>query len=134
MTASADYGVSIVESFTPPKQWIPGQKVNKDVYDVNTGNIAAFVNDDISGILTYTYETTVSTFDATNGVVLEDTALTDIDGATTMEAGAVLAWTDTDEPLGTKVSARYDEDPAVAGRWTPNKNGDYIFRRTIKKV
>lgn len=132
LTATSDYGVSIVESFTPPKQWIPGQKINKDVYDVNTGNIAAFVNDDISGILTYTYEITVSTFDATNGVVLEDTALTEIDGATTMEAGSVLAWTNTDEPLGTKISARDDEDPAVANRWTPTNNGDYIFRRTIK--
>nr|MCR5109452.1 SipW-dependent-type signal peptide-containing protein [Ruminococcus sp.] len=34
LTASADYGVSIVESFTPPANWIPGQTVNKDVYAV----------------------------------------------------------------------------------------------------
>ena len=31
MTASANYGVSIVEDFTPPEDMTPGQKVNKDV-------------------------------------------------------------------------------------------------------
>ena len=56
LTASNDYGVSIVESFTPPANWLPGQTVNKDVYAVNTGNIAAFVKESISGNLTYTYE------------------------------------------------------------------------------
>ncbi|MCR4760923.1 MAG: BsaA family SipW-dependent biofilm matrix protein [Oscillospiraceae bacterium] len=43
LTASADYGVSIVEDFTPPSDWLPGQKINKDVSAVNTGNIGAFV-------------------------------------------------------------------------------------------
>lgn len=43
LTASADYGVSIVEDFTPPEDWLPGQEINKDVSAVNTGNIAAFV-------------------------------------------------------------------------------------------
>gem|GEM_PF-823017 len=42
LTASADYGVSIVEDFTPPKQMVPGQEVDKDVAIVNTGNIDAF--------------------------------------------------------------------------------------------
>ena len=43
LSANADYGVSIVESFAPPENWLPGQEVNKDVYAVNTGNVAAFV-------------------------------------------------------------------------------------------
>lgn len=43
LTASADYNVSIVEDFQPPKEWIPGQTVNKDVAAVNTGNVDAFV-------------------------------------------------------------------------------------------
>lgn len=43
LTASADYNVSIVEDFQPPKDWIPGQTVNKDVSAVNTGNVDAFV-------------------------------------------------------------------------------------------
>ena len=36
LTANSDYGVSIVESFAPPANWLPGQTVNKDVYAVNT--------------------------------------------------------------------------------------------------
>jgi len=52
--------VQIVESFTPPANWIPGQNINKDVYAINTGNIAAFVNEDVSGVLTYTVEQKVS--------------------------------------------------------------------------
>ena len=43
LTAHADYGVSIVEDFTPPEDWTPGQKINKDVSAVNTGNVDAYV-------------------------------------------------------------------------------------------
>ena len=31
LSANADYGVSIVESFAPPENWLPGQQINKDV-------------------------------------------------------------------------------------------------------
>ncbi|MBQ1388478.1 MAG: hypothetical protein IIY78_02515, partial [Clostridia bacterium] len=31
LTATADYGVSIVEDFTPPENWIPGQEIEKNV-------------------------------------------------------------------------------------------------------
>ena len=43
LTASANYGVSVVEDFTPPEDWTPGQKINKDVSAVNTGNVDAYV-------------------------------------------------------------------------------------------
>ncbi|SDB58959.1 alternate signal-mediated exported protein, CPF_0494 family [Ruminococcaceae bacterium FB2012] len=43
LSASADYNVSITEDFTPPEDWTPGQKINKDVSAVNTGNVDAFV-------------------------------------------------------------------------------------------
>ena len=43
LTASANYGVSIVEDFTPPIDWLPGQTINKDVSAVNTGNVDAYV-------------------------------------------------------------------------------------------
>ena len=56
MTASSDYGVSIVESFAPPKNWIPGQEVDKDTYAVNTGSIPAYVRNDVSGVLSLTTE------------------------------------------------------------------------------
>lgn len=42
LTASSNYGVTIAENFTPPENWIPGQKINKDVGVVNTGNVDAF--------------------------------------------------------------------------------------------
>ena len=43
MTASADYGVTISEDFTPPENWVPGQEIEKNVYITNTGNVDAFV-------------------------------------------------------------------------------------------
>ena len=56
LTASADYDVRIVESFAPPANWLPGENVNKDVYALNTGSIGAYVNEDVSSVLTYTVE------------------------------------------------------------------------------
>ena len=135
MTANSDYGVSIVESFTPPKNWQPGQEINKDVYAVNTGNIDAFVKETVKGVLDYTYESKVANW-STDCVTLEDTAKTVIDGATTEEAGGFLAWTSVTEGTsgyiapGTVVSARETEEPAVDGRWTPTAEGVYIFRRS----
>ena len=66
MTANADYGVSIVESFAPPMNWIPGQKVDKDVYTINTGNVGAYVGMDISGALSIVKEETVDSTTAIN--------------------------------------------------------------------
>lgn len=43
LSSSADYGVSIAESFQPPENWVPGQEVNKDAFATNTGNVDAFV-------------------------------------------------------------------------------------------
>lgn len=215
LTATSDYGVSIVESFTPPKMWVPGQEINKDVYAVNTGSIAAFVKENVSGILNYTFERKVGSWDKTC-LELNDATKTAIDGVTTNEAGGFLAWTDAttkalsfdgttavkegnkagnivaknsthgngsgnenftyeyvkdgktyvgtsaakngefylvkqddavdksdtantltlseiDVPvaLGELASARENEDPAVASRWTPTETGTYIFRRSI---
>jgi len=43
LSANSDYNVTIAEDFQPPENWLPGQKVNKDVSAVNTGNVDAFV-------------------------------------------------------------------------------------------
>lgn len=117
---------------------IPGQEVNKDVYAVNTGSIAAFVKENVSAKLTYTYEDLVDNFDPTC-VELGEKVVTSIDGATTEEAGGFLAWTNAIDSttgerydVGSVNSAREQENPAVAGRWTPLAKGDYIFRRAIK--
>ena len=93
LTANADYGVSIVESFVPPKNWLPGQEINKDVYAVNTGNVDAYVKEKITGILNYTYEQVIDTL-APDCVQLTPDRIAAIDGATTEEAGGYLAWTD----------------------------------------
>lgn len=125
LSANADYGVSIVESFAPPANWLPGQEVNKDVYAVNTGNIAAFVNEDVKGVLNYTYEKLETAPNTTKGVVLNKEDVAGIEGATTTEAGSVLAWTNTAEALGNK-----DVKEDGSG-WTPSAPGVYIFRRSI---
>ena len=69
LSASADYGAKIVESFAPPKNWIPGQKVDKDVYATNTGNIGAYVGMDISGALSIVKEVTVDPSTITTNAV-----------------------------------------------------------------
>jgi predicted ribosomally synthesized peptide with SipW-like signal peptide len=100
LTANADYGVSIVESFVPPKNMLPGQQVNKDVYAVNTGTIGAFVKETVSGKLNYTYEKRVTTApdqeaDATERakyVELDENVRRAIDGSTSQEAGGYLAY------------------------------------------
>lgn len=143
LTANADYGVSIVESFAPPANWLPGEQVNKDVYAVNTGTIDAFVKETVSGKLTYTYELKTEDFDPTKCVKLTKAEAATIDGAITEEAGGFLAWSidangDPCMAPGPINSARPedvaddDNDPAVnTPRWTPPKTGAYIFRRSI---
>ena len=129
LTATSDYGVSIVESFAPPKNWVPGEEVNKDVYAVNTGSVDAFVKETVSGILNYTYERTINTF-SPDCVELKPQTAESIDGAVNNEAGGFLAWTSTDEALGVKNIASRPQDGST-GKWTPSKEGIYIFRRAI---
>lgn len=105
---------------------IPGQQVNKDVYAVNTGSMDAFVKETISGVLNYTYETRVSTWDAD---CIELTSNTPIDGVTTEEGGAFLAYAPAGVQTGVIRSERVED--ATAGRWTPEVEGLYIFRRSI---
>ena len=130
--------------------WQPGQEVNKDVYAVNTGSIAAFVKETISGELNYDYEIMVEEFDPNTCVQITGTEARVIDGATKEEAGGFLVWTnakDATDPTkpaitpGPVNSARNDDvdetetgenDPGVADpKWTPPASGDYIFRRSV---
>ena len=126
LTANSDYGVSIVESFTPPKNWIPGQEINKDVYAVNTANIDAFVKENVKGVLNFTYEYKANTLDD-DCLKLNELEVAAIDGVTSEESGGFLAWTDTDEELGVK-NVVMGEDSG----WKPTKKGIYIFRRGIQ--
>jgi len=61
LSANADYDVSIVESYAPPKNFLPGQKVNKDVYATNTGSIGAFVEESVTSKLSITKEVDTTT-------------------------------------------------------------------------
>lgn len=128
LTANADYGVSIVESFAPPANWLPGQAVNKDVYATNTGNIGAFVEEDISGVLTITTEKSVDTWSA-DCVVLTD------EERYSMEAGSFLALKpegDNTNQLGNQVIIRpADQGTPPTTDFTPAAEGLYVFRRQI---
>ncbi|WP_026052877.1 BsaA family SipW-dependent biofilm matrix protein [Ruminococcus flavefaciens] len=90
LTASADYGVSISESFTPPTEWLPGQEIKKEVAAVNTGNIAAYVRLDLKHALQGTQAgdgVAYSSSVATTGL----TPLT-ANEIKTLEAGGYLAY------------------------------------------
>lgn len=117
LTASADYGVSISESFTPPTEWLPGQEIKKEVAAVNTGNIAAYVRLDLKHALQGTqagdgvaYSSTVTTTGLTPLTANE---------IKTLEAGGYLAYTDATGVATGAVSA------------TPTAKGLYIYRRQI---
>ncbi len=101
---------------------------------MNTGSIDAFIRDEISGKLTVEYEQLVGVFPSggTGAVELSSAELADtlIDGATTMEAGAFLAWSsDSNAKLGI-ISAREADAPLDSG-FFPESGHDYLFRRNI---
>lgn len=94
LSASADYGVTIAEDFTPPENWVPGQKIDKNVGIVNTGNVDAFVRTWLEGEMRVVKETSTAVekwdtgnnkfTDLASGVLstaltaVEDTTLTDL--------------------------------------------------------
>jgi len=134
LTANADYGVSIVESFAPPENWVPGQEVNKDVYAVNTGNVAAFVEETVSGKLTITTEV------AKDDISANSVKLTAAERYA-VEAGSYLAYKpDTsNKELGVQVVSMIPDATNLEGYttadaatdFTPDAAGLYVFRRSI---
>lgn len=159
LTASADYGVSVVEDFTPPEDWTPGQKINKDVSAVNTGNVAAFtrlgllydskltVADD--GVAVPESATAASSADKASWVELKKVASTtntptggnavnnsanevsllQAGGALVVAAGAVVTPSD-------KWNERSGDDETAtdysgASQYKPSKTGLYIFKRMV---
>lgn len=124
LTASADYGVSITETFTPPEEWIPGQEINKDVSAVNTGNLSALVKLAFEGALTLKAEgdgVAVSGFASADKDTLDKLTAADV---TSLQAGGYLAvapeGVDTGI-VGTDFDATEDDVPGL-----------YLFRREIK--
>lgn len=138
LSANADYDVSIVESFAPPENWLPGQKVTKEVYAVNTGDIPAYVRERVSGALTITREEAVAS-DQFNTQKAELTTLTKAERYVT-EAGSYLALkpaadtaNNTGDLIVSMVPSGTDLDGYVgdATSFTPAAEGLYVFRRTI---
>lgn len=128
LSANADYNVSIVESFAPPENWLPGTSVNKDVYATNTGNIGAFVREDVSGVLTITNEKPVDTFG-------DDCVELKPEERYVMEAGSFLAYKPeaSNAKLGNQIVIRPGDNNGVPAEtdFTPDKDGLYVFRRKI---
>ena len=127
LSANADYNVQIVESFTPPNNWLPGQEVKKDVYATNTGNIGAFVREDINGALTITKEKATPTLTA-NSIKLS------AEERYVMEAGSFLAYKPaaSEKVLGDQIVIRPDDAEGTAlTDFQPDKEGLYVFRRSI---
>ena len=87
LSASANYGVTIAEDFTPPENLVPGQKVNKDVSVVNTGNIDALVRVHLEGAMNVLKENAVaSEIDIKTGIP-SGTTLTDVADADLIALG-----------------------------------------------
>ncbi len=83
LSASAEYGVAIAESFQPPENWVPGQEINKDASAVNTGNVDAFVRMWLDGNMrllqqSKTAANTNAKYDTTNSFNTITGALTDV--------------------------------------------------------
>ena len=148
LTAKADYGVSITEDFTPPEDWTPGQKINKDVSAVNTGNIDAFVR---LGLM-YDSKLTVGG----EGEEVPPTAPAEAARAkwielkkesnaqdetanevTLLQAGGTLVYAagELDNSQASNVSAGDDTgthtDYAGPDQFKPKKTGLYLFRRAV---
>jgi len=128
LSANADYDVRIVESFEPKRNWEPGETINKDVYATNTGSIAAYAKETITGVLTITNEVPTSTFNAAKCVELTE------EERYVMEAGSYLAYkpAESAKVLGSQAVIRpADQGTTVKTDFTPDKTGLYVFRRSI---
>ena len=67
LSASAKYDVTISEDFQSPENWVSGQKINKDVSAVNTGNVDAFVRMWLGGQMRLLNEETTNMVEAPTG-------------------------------------------------------------------
>lgn len=123
LTASADYGVAITETFTPPSDWLPGQKILKEVAAVNTGNIDAFVRLDLKHDIKGTANGEGVTYVKDNVDTAQLAEKLSQEERILLQAGGYLAFSDAEDFTGAKAINSHD--------YTPTKKGLYIFRRQI---
>ena len=134
LSASADYNVSIIEDFVPPKQFTPGQTVKKEEAVVNTGSVDAFVKQTISGVLTVTVE--VPTTEIPTDAKKDDYVTLSQKEFGTLEAGSMLAWKpagDTKNRTGVMIGLGITQDEKE-NDFTPDATGLYVFRRAVQKT
>lgn len=131
ISASNEYNVVVKENFIPPNNWIPGQKVDKEVGAVNTGNIDAFVKATLTGnlVLTSKSSTTASVNDADftqNAVVLNQHEFV------SKQAGGLLVYKgDSAIEAGMAVSDIKNAEHIESGSETiADTAGYYIFARS----
>jgi predicted ribosomally synthesized peptide with SipW-like signal peptide len=127
LSAANNYNVSVLEAFTPPFDWVPGQNVNKDVAVVNTGNYDAFVKVNLSNSLDLTTSTGTGTASATAYSASDVTKYVQLSAkeVTSIQAGGRLVYT-----YGTTGTAVTGEDSIKDGTgFTPTTTGLYIFER-----
>ncbi|MBR2176552.1 MAG: BsaA family SipW-dependent biofilm matrix protein [Clostridia bacterium] len=152
LSAQNGYNVVAVEDFTPPKNWTPGQEVEKKVGATNTGNVDAFVKASLSGSLdlttkdtgTDTVPTASSLTDAAKAkyVILNST---NNDEVKSLQAGgrlvaapvgddapdtAVILATEEQTILGTGFNPKTTQITLNDNIKQTNKTGLYIFKRT----
>lgn len=122
LSASNDFGVTITETFTPPSQWLPGEKVDKKVGVVNTGNIDAFVKLSLTNALGLTVvgeaDTVFTAANSDNYIKLSKAEVT------SLQAGGMLVC-----KAGTAITD--EKDMTVGTEYTPTDSGLYIFRRSV---
>ncbi|MGN0633739.1 MAG: BsaA family SipW-dependent biofilm matrix protein [Oscillospiraceae bacterium] len=123
LTASNNYGVSIVEDFTPPEDWTPGQDVNKDVFVTNTGNVDAFVKVAISNNIDLK-TVAVSTEEYTDANIADYVELsTSGDEVKSIQAGGRVVC-----KAGTTITSE-NEIIEDGTNFTPTAAGLYVFER-----
>ncbi|MBR4201376.1 MAG: BsaA family SipW-dependent biofilm matrix protein [Oscillospiraceae bacterium] len=128
LTASANYGVSITEDFTPPSEWTPGQKINKDVTAVNTGNVDAYVRLAILNDLTITAAGSGASIESnatTKPDAPEGETLVEItsDKVKSLQAGGTLVLEAGAAPTTQNVNS---------ATYSPTATGLYLFRRNVE--
>jgi alternate signal-mediated exported protein len=132
LTATSDYGVSVVESFKTPKNLIPGQKVEKKVGVTNTGTVDAFVKVSLSNFITITHDAasvavannaaTLPSNSTADGITYKFVELTENE-IKAAKAGGRLVWN------GTAVASAADSKDGT--EFDPTTTGLYIFERLI---
>lgn len=128
LSAANGYDVTIVEDFTPPPSWTPGQTVEKDVKVTNTGNIDAFVKLSLSNHIVLTQYDDAGDSNYNKDSIDKYIQLSK-DKVKALQAGGRLVYKedgnfDNDNILTT-------EDDKVKGTgFTPTESGFYVFERS----